>query len=81
MKLVPVKELPEKHRGDYKSIVSFIREFINSNAKYARVDFEPYEYSSGYSAKLCINKQVKPYGFPVLATTINGEVYLARTDI
>lgn len=81
MTLVAVKALPEKIKGEYKSAIPVLKEFMNMNTRYARIEFAMYEYSDTVSARGSIERQAKIYNLPIKVLNRNGECYLKRTDI
>ena len=56
-------------------------EFMNMGVQCVKVALLPGEYSTINSAHSTLSSCVKKLGIPVVVRTINGELYLIRTDM
>lgn len=85
MTCIKVKELPERYtsadRRNRKDLSNFLNSFMLANAKFAKVFYDERDYSSIQSARSAIQNAIDYYRFPMLAKTINKEIYLIRTDM
>lgn len=80
MKFVECKEgLPE--RADKKNLKVYFEEFMSSNIKVAKVEFNKGDYKSINVAYSVIYRSAKNHGFPIEVHRINKEIYLIRKDI
>lgn len=80
MKFVECKEgLPE--RTDKKNLKIYFEEFMSSNIKVAKVEFNKGDYKSIKIAYRCIHASVKRHGFPIKVHKIGNNIYLVRKDI
>lgn len=85
MTCVEVKELPERYtcveQRNRKDLSNFLNSFMLANAKFAKVLYDERDYSSVQSARAAIQNAIDYYRFPMIAKTINKEIYLIRTDM
>lgn len=87
MKLIPIKELPMKNkpvrrgRAKSKDIFGMLEEFMETGAKYAKVEYTNAEYASRPSAQASLCRATLDYRYPLYVRSINGDVYIIRTDI
>lgn len=79
MKFVEVKEVPERtHKKDLRKI---LEDFMTTNIKVAKVDFNDGDYKE---ARYCANSiavAVRRAALPITVTRRGEEVYLIRRDI
>ena len=79
-----VQSLPARQRSEsvsIKDVQSFIEEFMDTEAKFARVDFSEYEYVDYWSAYTALWHAVKISGRPVKVRCVNMQPYFVRTDM
>lgn len=88
MKLVEVEDIRlikrdwSRYRAGHKQPVSdYIDKFMTMNVKTVRVDYEEGEYLNPNSCAASFRGVVSNNYLPIEVKTINGEVYLVRTDI
>ena len=79
MKFVKVKELPKKAKK--KRVMLFLEEFVASNIKIAKVEFNESDYCSPSSCQSAFRKSALTGGYPVEVKTVDKVVYLIRTDM
>lgn len=80
MKFVECKEgLPE--RTEKKNLKVYFEEFMNSNIKVAKAEFNKGDYKSKIIAYKCLYNSARNYGFPIGVHKIDNEIYLVRKDI
>ena len=79
MKLVEVKELPEKRCGK-KDLRSMINKFVNSDAKFCRVEFVVgVDYKNIEACRSSISGAINKSGHKNVHTrVINDELYLVK---
>ena len=56
-------------------------EFMNMGVQCVKITLAPGEYASTNSAHSTLSQCIKKLGIPVVVRTINGELYLIRTDM
>lgn len=83
MKLVVVDELPTVTDKRYhnNNVGAYLDEFMNMNAKIARLEFNVGEYSRIESARQSVYQSIRTHGFPIKVCVRNRELYLVRKDI
>lgn len=81
MKFVEVKELPKKRGGERNRIQNFLKEFMNQNVKFVKIEFKDGEYSTWKTADASMRVAVKRSCLPIKVECINEEIYLVRKDM
>lgn len=90
MKFIEVKELPKRifckpkypyERMGKKNLKDYLKEFINMDVKYAKVEFNENDYKTHISAHAALFNAALRHCLPVEVRIINKEVYLIRKDI
>lgn len=56
-------------------------EFMNMNVRCVKVTLAPGEFKSINSAQSTLSGCIKKLGIPVVVRSVNGELYLIRTDM
>ena len=79
MKFVKVDEVPGKPVK--KRLRVYLDEFMTSNIKIARIDFNERDYKSSSVARACFARSVANYGYPINVIQRGNEVYLSRRDM
>lgn len=77
MKFVKVDELPACKRG-WHSLLDMIDEFVYSDIKIVKVDFDRNDYKTVKSCDSSIRAAVKRSGHRVKVIQRNGEIYLKK---
>lgn len=77
MKFVEVNEIPMNKRG-WHSLQDMIEEFVNSDIKIVKVDFDRNDYKTVKSCDNSIRVAVKRSGHRVKVVQRNGELYLKK---
>ena len=79
MRVVIMKDgLPKRENFHLKN---YFDEFMATEAKVARIDLDEGDYKSTKSAYQGFEKAAKRLGLPVKVRTIDGKIYLIRTDL
>lgn len=68
-------------RRTKKNLKVYFKEFISSNIKTAKVEFNKGDYKNIEVAYSVIQVAVKRHGFPIKVHKIDDAVYLERIDI
>lgn len=76
MKLIPVDEIP-KTKG-YHKLQEFIEEFVNGDAKIAKVDFSEEDYKSPGVCRSCLAIAIKRSKHQVKVWRRGNEVFLSK---
>lgn len=77
MKLQYVDSLPSARRGKH-DVQNLIKEFVDSDAKIAKVDFNEHDYKSPSVCRNCIAVSVKRSRRPVKVHQRGNDVYLTK---
>lgn len=80
MKAIAVNCIPERKHG-YHKLQTFLRDFMSSNIKFAKVELSADEYSSPTVARSCMDIAAKRGAFPVKVRLRGNDIYLVRTDM
>lgn len=78
MKFIKVNEVPK--RGSQNNLMEFIRNFIDSDFTYARVEYNDMEYKHPESCVSSLSASIKRSKAPCRAITRNKVIYIVRTD-
>lgn len=79
MRIVIVKDgMPRRENFRLKD---YLNEFVATGAKVARVDFDEGDYKTTKSAYTGFKKATQRLGCPVDVHTVDGKLYLMRTDM
>lgn len=77
MKFVKVDEIPKRKREQHP-LQDMITEFVNSDRKIVRIDFDEHDYVSLKSCDNSIRIAVKRSGHPIKVVQRNGILYLRK---
>lgn len=77
MKFVKVNDIPKNERG-WHSLQDMIEQFVNSDIKIVKVDFDEHDYKSLKSCDNSMRVAVKRSGHRVKVVQRNGELYLKK---
>lgn len=77
MKFVEVNEIPMEKRG-WHPLQDMIEEFVNSDIKIVKVDFDERDYKSLKTCDNSFRVAVKRSGHRVKVMQRNGELYLKK---
>ena len=80
MKAIAVNCIPERRNGNHR-LQNFLREFVNTNTKFAKLELNVDEYASPTVARSCIGVAVVRGGHPVKVKLRGNDIYLVRTDM
>ena len=78
MKGTMISEIPERK---YHNLRRFLDEFMRADAKYYKVEFAEGEYKSTYAGYRSLYTSIQRGHYPIKASFVDGNVYLARTDM
>ena len=78
MTLTPVEFLPKKKIHAYNEVREVIKEFMDSDAKIARIDYSDREYENSFILYTSIRAAAKTLKYPVKACLRNHQVYLIK---
>ena len=83
MRFVEVKEVPLSNRrtAPHGSLADKIRQFIDMDIPFARVEYEKGEYTSLAGCLTSMQNVCVKNGFPACAIMRNGDIYIVRMDI
>ncbi len=76
MKLIPVETVPR--RWGRHHLQDLIAEFVKSDAKVVRVDFNEHDYKSAISCQSCLRVAAKRSGYPVKVMRREKNVFLSK---
>ena len=78
MKGTIICEIPVKKQHNLKR---FLEDFMLTNAKHYKVEFEEGEYKNLNTARESIRFAARRHRLPIKVSTCDGVIYLTRTDI
>lgn len=76
MKLIPVGEIPGR-RGRHH-LQDLIKEFVESDAKIVKIDFNDHDYKSSKVCRSCLGVAAKKSGHPIKVSIRGEEVFLSK---
>lgn len=76
MKLIPVNEIPRR-RGRHH-LQDLIKEFVESDVKIVKIDFNDHDYKSSKVCRSCLGVAAKKSGHPIKVSLREGEVFLSK---
>lgn len=82
MRFIPVDELPVQKKKRYKkNNGDHLREFLNMNVRYAKMEITDMDYMNIDVAYAAAHTMIRFYGFPIKAKLINHELYLINLEL
>jgi hypothetical protein len=77
MTIIEVKEIPKRRTAKH-NLVDFLEEFMKSDIRSAKIEYDSYDYSSYKSCYANMHRAAKQHGFPIKVLLRSENVYLVK---